>query len=146
MGSHPHLVRYHTAWIEKDAAAAGEHLYIQLEACDTSLGNLRALKSQAKEAELLEILRQVVQISSQVRLCMLMCPSLLMVMHLLKISMALQISLALQHMHSLNMVHMDVKPDNIYVVDETTYKLGDLGLATSSSCNRQCNIEEGDGR
>ena len=71
MGSHPHLVRYHTAWIEKDAATAGEHLYIQLEACDTSLGNLRALKSQAKEAELLEILRQVVQISLQIRLCML---------------------------------------------------------------------------
>lgn len=61
VGSHPHLVRYHTAWIEKDAAAAGEHLYIQLEACDTSLGNLRALKSQAKEAEMLEILRQVVE-------------------------------------------------------------------------------------
>lgn len=114
VGSHPHLVRYHTAWIEKDTAAAGEHLYIQLEACDTSLGNLRALKSQAREAELLEILRQI--------------------------------CLALQHMHSRHVVHMDVKPDNIYVVDETTYKLGDLGLATSSSCNRQCNIEEGDGR
>lgn len=63
VGSHPHLVRYHTAWIEKDAAAAGEHLYIQLEACDTSLGNLRALKSQARETELLEILRQVVGLS-----------------------------------------------------------------------------------
>ena len=59
VGSHPHLVRYHTAWIEKDAAADGEHLYIQLEACDTSLGNLRALNSQAREAELVEIMRQV---------------------------------------------------------------------------------------
>ena len=59
--SHPHLVRYHTAWIEKDAAADGEHLYIQLEACDTSLGNLRVLKSQAREAELVEIMRQVNQ-------------------------------------------------------------------------------------
>lgn len=74
VGSHPHLVRYHTAWIEKDAAAAGEHFYIQLEACDTSLGNLRALKSQAKEAELLEILRQVVQsqlFNTQCGLCVL---------------------------------------------------------------------------
>lgn len=61
-------------------------------------------------------------------------------------ALALQISLALQHMHSRHMVHMDVKPDNIYVVDEAIYKLGDLGLATSSSCNRQCNFEEGDGR
>lgn len=62
------------------------------------------------------------------------------------VPLGLQICLALQHMHSRHVVHMDVKPDNIYVVDETTYKLGDLGLATSSSCNRQCNIEEGDGR
>lgn len=59
VGSHPHIVRYHTAWIEKDAAADGEHLYIQLEACDTSVGNLRALKNQAKEADLVEMLRQV---------------------------------------------------------------------------------------
>lgn len=58
VGAHPHIVRYHTAWIEKDAGADGEHLYIQLEACDTSVGNLRALKNQAKEADLLEILRQ----------------------------------------------------------------------------------------
>ena len=59
VGSHPHLVRYHTAWIEKDAAADGEFLYIQLEACDTSLGNLRALKNESKEGDLVEILRQV---------------------------------------------------------------------------------------
>lgn len=59
VGSHPHIVRYYTAWIEKDAAADGEHLYIQLEACDTSVGNLRALKNEAKEADLVEMLRQV---------------------------------------------------------------------------------------
>ena len=74
VGSHPHLVRYHTAWIEKDAVADGEHLYIQLEACDTSLGNLRALKSQARETELLEIMRQVIchRMSITSRLAMLL--------------------------------------------------------------------------
>ena len=61
-------------------------------------------------------------------------------------SRCVQITLALQHMHARNMVHMDVKPDNIYIVDETMYKLGDLGLATSS-CSGNCNrIEEGDAR
>lgn len=59
VGSHPHIVRYHTAWIEKEAGVDGEHLYIQLEACDTSVGNLRALKTQSKESELVEMLRQV---------------------------------------------------------------------------------------
>ncbi|DBB07912.1 TPA: hypothetical protein ACH3X3_009300 [Trebouxia sp. C0006] len=114
VGDHPNIVKYVTAWIEKDAAMDGEHLYIQLEACDTSLGNLRALKDETKEGQLLEILRQI--------------------------------TLALQHMHARNMVHMDVKPDNIYIVDDTMYKLGDLGLATSS-CSGNCNrIEEGDAR
>ncbi len=57
-----------------------------------------------------------------------------------------QVTLALKHMHARNMVHMDVKPDNIYVVDKTTYKLGDLGLATSS-CSSYCgSFEEGDAR
>ena len=152
MGSHPHLVRYHTAWIEKDAAAAGDHLYIQLEACDTSLGNLRALKSQAREAELLEILRQVAGLSL-LGTCMQAMYVCLLILHqslaghaFADRRLGLQITLALQHMHSRHMVHMDIKPDNIYFVDETTYKLGDLGLATSSSSNRHCNIEEGDGR
>lgn len=54
--------------------------------------------------------------------------------------------MALQHMHSKNMVHMDIKPENIYVSDEVTYKLGDLGLAASSSAHYRGNVEEGDAR
>ena len=44
------------------------------------------------------------------------------------------------------MVHMDIKPDNIYIVDEVIYKLGDLGLATSSNALQRSNFEEGDAR
>ena len=49
-------------------------------------------------------------------------------------------------MHARNIVHMDVKPDNIYVVNDTTYKLGDLGLATSSCSSSLASFEEGDAR
>ena len=41
---------------------------------------------------------------------------------------------------------MDVKPDNIYVLDDTTYKLGDLGLAISSCSANRDRFEEGDAR
>ena len=58
----------------------------------------------------------------------------------------MQISLALQHMHARSIVHMDVKPDNIYVLDDTTYKLGDLGLAISSCSGNRDRFEEGDAR
>jgi len=54
---------------------------------------------------------------------------------------SVQMALALQHVHSHGMVHMDVKPDNIYCCDaddagiggggdKTVYKLGDFGTAT----------------
>lgn len=114
VGSHPNIVQYHTAWIEKNVGEEGEHLYIQLEACDTSLGNLKFLKTHMKEADLVELLRQM--------------------------------ALALQHMHAKNMAHMDVKPDNIYVLDETNYKLGDFGLAASSCSSKHGSYEEGDAR
>ena len=55
-------------------------------------------------------------------------------------------ALALQHMHAKNMAHMDVKPDNIYVLDETNYKLGDFGLAASSCSSKHGSYEEGDAR
>ena len=58
----------------------------------------------------------------------------------------MQIVLALQHMHARQMAHMDVKPDNIYVLDETIYKLGDLGMAASSCANKHSSYEEGDAR
>lgn len=38
--------------------------------------------------------------------------------------------LALQHLHTHHLVHMDVKPDNIFLTIDTPtiYKLGDFGI------------------
>lgn len=46
-------------------------------------------------------------------------------------------------MHECGIVHLDVKPDNIYVKDGV-YKLGDFGCATLKDGSLQ--IEEGDAR
>ena len=51
---------------------------------------------------------------------------------------------ALMHIHSKGMVHLDVKPDNIYNSSDGTYKLGDFGLATVRS--GQWRVQEGDAR
>jgi hypothetical protein len=40
-------------------AQEGEHLYLQLERCDVSLGIHASLGEQLREGELLEVLRQV---------------------------------------------------------------------------------------
>lgn len=41
---------------------------------------------------------------------------------------------------------MDVKPDNIYTTKQGIYKLGDFGLATCRSLQRNVALEEGDSR
>ena len=41
----------------------------------------------------------------------------------------IQLSGALQYAHSHGIVHRDVKPDNIYVMNDGTIKLGDFGIA-----------------
>ena len=61
---HPHVVQYFGCWTEAGGTAGeggstGEHLYLQLEKCDVNLGIHASLGEQLKEAELLDVLRQV---------------------------------------------------------------------------------------
>lgn len=60
--------------------------------------------------------------------------------------MWLQMAEALQHLHARGIVHMDVKPDNIYTTAEGGVKLGDFGLATCRSERANCSLQEGDAR
>ena len=50
--------------------------------------------------------------------------------------------LALQFIHKHNMVHLDIKPDNIFLKNDQ-YKLGDFGLVSAMN---DSDIEEGDCR
>lgn len=54
---HPNVVQYFGCWVEP--AGEGEHLYLQLEKCDVNLGIHASLGEQLREADLLEVLRQV---------------------------------------------------------------------------------------
>ncbi|KAI8904425.1 kinase-like domain-containing protein [Gorgonomyces haynaldii] len=40
------------------------------------------------------------------------------------------ICLGLQHIHDHNVVHLDIKPENIFVGSNGTFKIGDFGMAT----------------
>ena len=57
-----------------------------------------------------------------------------------------QVAEALQHLHARGIMHMDVKPDNIYTASGGTYKLGDFGLATCRGSCGQAQLQEGDSR
>jgi serine/threonine protein kinase len=110
LGSHPHIVRYYSAWVEEN------HLYIQTEYCGGgSLADQLKKGRRFSEKELCKILRQV--------------------------------CLGLRHIHSKNLAHLDVKPENIYLDINSTgkcqYKIGDLGLITLADAT---DFSEGDSR
>ncbi|XP_076471842.1 membrane-associated tyrosine- and threonine-specific cdc2-inhibitory kinase-like [Babylonia areolata] len=52
---------------------------------------------------------------------------------------------AVRHLHNHNMVHMDIKPENIFISYNGVCKLGDLGLVIHN-CQPNSHAEEGDGR
>ena len=175
-GSHPNIVRYYSSWTEQQGN--GQLFYILMEKCDVSLGTKQSLGARSfKEAELVEILRQVqrrtmhamkwlaglLQNMAQTTTASqsLEAPwvsikqqapgNLLHLRHLFDsadnvLGCGGQMAEALQHLHARGIVHMDVKPDNIYTTEQGTFKLGDFGLATCRSCRPDVALEEGDSR
>lgn len=42
----------------------------------------------------------------------------------------LQCAIALEYFHKLNIIHLDLKPENVFITDENMLKIGDFGLST----------------
>lgn len=51
---------------------------------------------------------------------------------------------ALHHLHSTGVLHLDVKPSNIFISDDSICKLGDFGLAFDMNQTSRDTAEEGD--
>ena len=51
------------------------------------------------------------------------------------ISIMIQLTSALQYAHEHNIVHRDVKPQNIFYLPDGTIKLGDFGISETISIN-----------
>jgi serine/threonine protein kinase len=51
-------------------------------------------------------------------------------------SLFAQLLKALAHLHSLQIAHLDLKPDNLLISSDGTLRLADFGLAARTPCNR----------
>uniref|UniRef100_A0A0F7Z9Y3 non-specific serine/threonine protein kinase n=1 Tax=Crotalus adamanteus TaxID=8729 RepID=A0A0F7Z9Y3_CROAD len=112
---HPHIVRYYTCWPDQDifqfpdtSESSSEQfdcLFIQMELCEK--GNLADWINQPKEN--------------------LSCKedSIEILFH--------QIVEGVKYIHSMDLIHRDLKPLNIFFHSEKHIKIGDFGLATSGA-------------
>ena len=111
----PYLVRYYSCWIEGKLPQFS--LFLQTELCEGGSLAKRIGKQIFNESQLIDLTRQLAS--------------------------------GLMQMHAQNIVHLDLKPDNIYLTsaddDKPRYKIGDLGLA-SSSLETLKDVMEGDSR
>jgi serine/threonine protein kinase len=140
---HPHLVRHHRAWQE------GGHAYVQLELCEhgTVYEALRTgvVDRSARTTLSAAHAATASSTSAQAALVNDNSPAYLWLL-------AHDVGSALAHMHSRRLVHMDVKPSNIYATSAAfcsastpsvtasavaalhrpRFKLGDFGLCTEA--------------
>ena len=109
-----HIVRYHQAWME------GNRLYIQTELCETTL--LHEMKNKNNNGNSSSVLLDENRRYKLLR----------------------EMLLALNLVHKSNMIHLDIKPENIFIKNDH-YKLGDFGLVSKREGNHD-DVEEGDSR
>lgn len=58
------------------------------------------------------------------------------------ISIMIQLTAALEYAHKHNIVHRDVKPGNIYILNDGSIKLGDFGIAEADGLNKQTKLTD----
>ncbi|GFH44880.1 wee1-like protein kinase [Chaetoceros tenuissimus] len=110
-----HIVRYHQAWMEEDNLGFSR-LYIVTDLCERTLLD----EMRDENAKLWTDFPRLYKLLREMLL-------------------------ALNLVHTKGKVHLDIKPDNIFIKDDK-FKLGDFGLVIEERTAKTWEIEEGDCR
>lgn len=151
VGNHPHCVCLVAAWVQYG------YLYLQMELCEggryviqptaawehqstllTShvhlffAGSLYSyLEDHCRDSSLDEyrIWHILAEIAQVFWTCGSRLPGHRADVCLLLVCLVLPTDQGLKHVHDLNLVHLDLKPGNIFITENGTLKIGDFGLA-----------------
>ncbi|KAF7657879.1 hypothetical protein LDENG_00020980 [Lucifuga dentata] len=137
---HPNIVRYYTCWMEDSfqieesfdstnesysssqcsTNSQSQYLYIQMELCNSKTLTvwINEVNAQSKEGILQDSKRREESLK-----------------------LAQQIVSGVEYIHSMKLIHRDLKPDNIMFGLKGNVKIGDFGLVTADNVDDENDIE-----
>ena len=136
--AHENVVKYHRAWQED------RHFFTQIEVCERgSFGQvLEKLKRRSEEVGM-DGMRSNEQKFSET----LYSKTSSTPVHLLAERdvwrFAVDVASGLAHCHTHGVLHLDIKPDNVFISSQGCYKIGDFGVAWIA--NKGWEVLDGDG-
>ena len=134
--AHENVVKYHRAWQED------RHFFIQMELCERGAFGacLDRLKSMSEEERLSE--RQKTKDDDCVAVH-LASPYVALLAERDVWRFASDVASGLAHCHKHGVLHLDVKPDNVFIARDGVYKIGDFGVAWVAGQGWE--VQDGDG-
>ena len=129
--AHENVVKYHRAWQED------RHFFIQMELCERGAFGacLDRLKSMSEEE------RQKTKDDDCVSVRESPYVALLAERDVWRF--ASDVASGLAHCHAHGVLHLDVKPDNVFIARDGVYKIGDFGVAWVAG--KGWEVQDGDG-
>lgn len=137
--NHQHIIRYNTSWIESNYLAVECAVTPQQFTSNNQLMNCSTITSKLLDDDIIDIDSYSENnydkfILIQMELCKQHLKDYLILNNLdynEKINICKQILYGLDYIHNNNIIHRDLKLNNIFVSYDNIIKIGDFGLATN---------------
>jgi membrane-associated tyrosine/threonine-specific cdc2-inhibitory kinase len=129
--AHENVVKYHRAWQED------RHFFIQMELCERGAFGacLDRLKSMSEEERQRQKMTTVFPYRESPYVALLAERDVW--------RFASDVAFGLAHCHKHGVLHLDVKPDNVFIARDGVYKIGDFGVAWVAGQGWE--VQDGDG-
>lgn len=131
--AHENVVKYHRAWQED------RHFFAQMELCERGsfgacLDRLQQMEASRSKTE---------KKDDDGRVSVRLTPYVALLAERDVWRFARDVASGLAHCHAHGVLHLDVKPDNVFIARDGVYKIGDFGVAWVAG--KGWEVQDGDG-